>query len=169
MVVKMVQSSVTRMNWLIEDIMDFARGRLGGGVVLQRTDTDPLESVLRQVVTEVEASAPERSTKANFELTLPVHCDHRRIGQLVANLLVNAVTHGAPDQPILFDATTASDCLNISVANGGRPIPDDALERLFQPFTRGDPLRRDQGLGIFIAQQIAKAHGGKITMVSTSA
>ena len=57
----------------------------------------------------------------------------------------------------------------VVVCNKGRPIPDSARERLFQPFSRGDmrPSQQGLGLGLYIASEIAKAHGGKIDVAST--
>jgi len=93
----MVQGSVTRMAGLIDNVMDFARGRLGGGLTLDRDAAQPVEPMLRQVVAELQSNAPDRVIEARFALTAPVNCDRRRIGQLASNLLGNALTYGAAD------------------------------------------------------------------------
>ncbi len=92
----------------------------------------------------------------------PVDCDRVRIGQLLSNLLGNALTHGAKDEPVRVAAQTDADMLRIAVVNGGEPIDAATMQRLFQPFFRGD-IRATQvglGLGLHIASEIAKAHGG---------
>jgi len=90
-----------------------------------------------------------------------------RIGQLLSNLLGNALTHGAKDQPVRVEASTSQDELLIAVSNGGDPIDPDTLKRLFQPFFRGhDRVRQGLGLGLHIASEIARAHGG--TLVARS-
>jgi signal transduction histidine kinase len=167
-IVSMVQSSVTRMAGLIDNVMDFARGRLGGGVTLARAAAAPLEPLLRQVVAELQVGVPDQVIQTSFELTEPVNCDPRRVGQLFSNLLGNAVTHGASDKPIQVAAVTTGGWLELSVTNSGEPIPPAALKNIFQPFTRGT-LGSSQlglGLGLYIAHQIAVAHGGRLDVVS---
>jgi sigma-B regulation protein RsbU (phosphoserine phosphatase) len=167
--VTMVQRSVSRMAGLIDNVMDFARGRLGGGLSLERNAAEPIESVLRQVVAELQTGVPDKKIESRFTLTAPVSCDRRRIGQLVSNLVGNALTYGASDRPVLVAATTADGWFSLSVANAGDPIPAVVLESIFQPFARGAdrPSRQGLGLGLYIAHEIAKAHSGTLEVVST--
>ncbi|MBK1659988.1 GAF domain-containing sensor histidine kinase [Paracraurococcus ruber] len=169
--VGMIRSSVGRMAGLIDDVMDFARGRLGGGLSLNRKHDEPLETILRQVVAELQVSAPNRTIETEFDLPASVHCDGRRIAQLVSNLLGNALTHGAADRPVRVRAVVAGAELELSVANAGDPIPPAVLEGIFQPFARGThrPDLGGLGLGLYIAHQIAQAHGGRIDVTSTAA
>ena len=154
---------------LIDDLLDFARGRLGGGITLNRDASRPLEPVLEQVVDQLRTASAQRVIETNFEITEPVDCVRARLGQLVSNLLGNALTHGAPDQPVRVGAQTGGGELRIWVANAGEPIPASAMERLFEPFFRGDARdsRQGLGLGLHIASQIAQAHGGRIDVTST--
>lgn len=165
----MVVASVTRMAGLIDDIMDFARGRLGGGLKLDRDAEEPLEPVLHQVVAELRAAVPERSIDVAIEIAEPVDCDRRRIAQMVSNLLGNALTHGDATQSVKLEAATRDGWLHISVANTGTPIPPAMMERIFEPFTRGKhrPSLQGLGLGLYISHQIALAHGGTLVVVST--
>lgn len=167
-VLDMINTTVTRMSDLIDNILDFARGRLGGGITLSR-NTMPLEPILEQVVDELRTASPRRIIETSFEIVEPVNCDRMRIGQLVSNLIGNALTHGAPDQPVRVRAKTEGGELKLSVANGGEPIPAAAMEKLFEPFFRGDvrDSRQGLGLGLHIASQIAQAHGGRIDVTST--
>jgi phosphoserine phosphatase RsbU/P len=168
-VLDMINSTVTRMSDLIDDILDFARGRLGGGIALHR-DSQPLEPVLEQVVDELRTASPQRVIETSFEITRLLNCDRRRIGQLASNLIGNALTHGAPDQPVRVGARTQGDKFTLWVANAGEPIPDAAMQRLFEPFFRGEVRnsRNGLGLGLHIASQIAQAHGGRIEVTSTA-
>jgi sigma-B regulation protein RsbU (phosphoserine phosphatase) len=147
--------------------MDFARGRLGRGVGLRRGDAF-LEPVLRHVVEELEADQPSRTINCEFDLPHPVHCDAGRIGQLASNLLGNALTYGDPKQPIRLHASATTSQLQLWVANAGPPIPEAAMQRLFQPFFRGEvrPSQQGLGLGLHIASEIAKAHGGTLGVTS---
>jgi phosphoserine phosphatase RsbU/P len=168
-VLDMINSTVTRMSDLIDNILDFARGRLGGGIKLNRDANRPLEPVLDQVADELRTASPQRVIETSFEVTDPVDCDRTRIGQLASNLIGNALTHGAPDQPVRVAAKTEGGVFKLWVANAGEPIPEAAMQRLFEPFFRGDvrDSRQGLGLGLHIASQIAQAHGGRIDVTST--
>jgi phosphoserine phosphatase RsbU/P len=168
-VLDMINTTVTRMSDLIDNVLDFARGRLGGGITLNRDANRPLEPVLEQVVDELRTASSRRVIETTFEIMEPVNCDRTRIGQLVSNLIGNALTHGAPDQPVRVGAKTEGGEFKLWVANAGNPIPTAAMEKLFEPFFRGDvrDSRQGLGLGLHIASQIAKAHGGRIDVTST--
>jgi sigma-B regulation protein RsbU (phosphoserine phosphatase) len=168
-VLDMINTTVTRMSDLIDNVLDFARGRLGGGITLSRDANRPLEPVLEQVVDELRTASSQRVIETSFEITDPVNCDRTRIGQLVSNLIGNALTHGAPDQSVRVGAKTEGDAFKLWVANAGEPIPAAAMEKLFEPFFRGNvrDSRQGLGLGLHIASQIAQAHGGRIDVTST--
>ena len=166
-VIELMESSVDRMAGLIDDVMDFARGRLGSGISLNRK-TGPLEPVLRQVVSELEAAHPSREIACDFDLREPVSFDAGRIAQLVSNLLANALTHGDPRMPVRLGASVSGGLLEVWVANAGEPISPTAMERLFEPFFRGEVRASGHGLGLglHIASEIAKAHGGSLSASS---
>ena len=91
------------------------------------------------------------------------------LAHAVSNLIGNAFTHGAADQPIRVGAETDGGEFKLWVANAGEPIPAAAMERLFEPFFRGDvrDSRQGLGLGLHIASQIAQAHG-RLDVTSTA-
>jgi signal transduction histidine kinase len=165
--VGLIQKSVARMAGLIDDVMDFARGRLGSGVTLQQAN-DKLEPGLRQVVAELQASFPDRVIALEIAFDDPIVCDHARIAQLLSNLLGNALMYGAAEKPIQVRASADAATFALSVANAGEPIPPEALKRMFQPFARGAvrPSQQGLGLGLFIASEVARAHGGTLDVVS---
>ena len=166
----LMQTSVNRMSLLIDNIMDFARGRLGGGLGLSRTDKEPLQPMLEQVIAELQSSHSDRAIDAAFDIRDAVNCDVQRIGQLFSNLLGNAMTHGSPGRPIEVRAATYGSSFELSVANSGDPIAPATMEKLFQPFYRGHVRSSLQGLGLglFIASEIAKAHGGTLEVDSSA-
>jgi signal transduction histidine kinase len=168
-IVAVIRGGAARMSSLIDDVLDFARGRLGGGVAVNRTAAVSLEPVLRQVVAELQTSFPERMIDASIVLDKPIYCDRVRIGQLLSNLLANALTYGTAGTPVQVTATTAAACFALSVANAGDPISAAALEQIFQPFSRGavQPSQQGLGLGLFIAFEIARAHGGTLDVKSS--
>ncbi|SHG85006.1 PAS/PAC sensor signal transduction histidine kinase [Bradyrhizobium erythrophlei] len=169
-VLQMMQTTVMRMSGLIDNVLDFARGRLGGGITLSRDANRPLRPVLQHVVDELRTAMPDRVIESDLEIADPVNCDRSRIGQMVSNLLGNALTHGSPDQPVKMVASTDNGMFVLWIANAGEPIPDAAMVNLFQPFFRGTVRASLQGLGLglHIASEIAKAHEGVLTVTSTA-
>jgi sigma-B regulation protein RsbU (phosphoserine phosphatase) len=169
-VLQMMETTVLRMAGLIDNVLDFARGRLGGGISLSRNTNTSIEPVLQQVVDELRTAMPDRRIESDFRITQPINCDRIRLGQLVSNLLGNALTHGAPDKPVLVRALTDNGMFELSVSNAGEPISAEAMEHLFQPFFRGRVRAGLQGLGLglHIASEIAKAHEGTLTVKSDS-
>lgn len=169
-IVALMQESVGRMAGLIDNVLDFARGRLGGGLTLNRNADEPLGPALEQVVAELRAAWPDRRIEAEIAPLDPVSCDRRRIAQLLSNLLGNALTHGAADQPVSVRAATQAGEFELSVANPGDPIPPATIERLFQPFFRASarPDHQGLGLGLYIASEIARGHAGTLDVTSTS-
>jgi signal transduction histidine kinase len=168
-VLALMKASVLRINGLIHNLMDFARSRLGDGLELDVSASQPLQPMLEHVIDELRSVHPTREVQASFDLTEDVHVDHPRIGQLLSNLLGNALTHGAAGEPIRVGATTRDGWFELWVANAGKPIPADAIAGLFRPFFRGATRRSQQGLGLglYIASEIARVHGGTLEAAST--
>jgi signal transduction histidine kinase len=166
-IIGMMQASVTRMTGLIENVLDFARGRLGGGIALVRQSEEPVAPMLEQVLAEMRVAHPDRVIAAAIDLPEQLRCDARRLAQLFSNLLGNALTHGAEEAPIRTEARIVGGMLQLSVANAGTPIAEEKQARLFQPFFRGDTAEKGLGLGLYIAAEIARAHGGTIEVRST--
>ncbi|WP_092661696.1 PAS domain-containing sensor histidine kinase [Rhizobium sp. NFR12] len=167
-VVELVEGSVQRMSGLIDDILDLSKARLGGGLTVVRRAEPNLAHEIGQVVSEVEVGAG-RSIATRLDLPGPLYVDSARIMQLLSNLLGNAISHGAADQPIEVSAVIREGCLEVEVSNGGDPIPSETLPRLFQPFFRGNDSAGTQGLGLglHISSEIAEAHGGTLDVSSS--
>ena len=168
-IVTLIEQSIRRMAGLIDNVLDLARGRLGGGLTLDRNADEPLAPALEQVVAELRSGHPDRQIDVHFDLVEPIVCDRQRIAQLLSNLLANALTHGAQGSPITVRASKRDATLELSVANKGAPIPPAVAERLFEPFYRSSAGSDKQGLGLglYIASEIARAHGGTLSVNST--
>lgn len=168
-ILNLMKNSVSRMSALIDNVLDLARSRLGGGILLNRDEARSLQSTLEMVIAEIQAANPDRTISTRFQIARTVSVDHDRIAQLFSNLLGNAVTHGAPDKDIAVDCTVDGEGnLSLSVANAGDPIPQEMVPLLFQPFHRGQVRSNAHGLGLglYIASEIAQAHGGRIDVES---
>ena len=160
--------NVGRMGRLIGDVLDFTRSRLGNGIKILPNAGNSLGESLLQVVEEVTVSHPEYRIDAKVSVQGPPACDVDRMCQLLANLLGNAVTHGESSRPVRVSALTDATGLTISVANGGIPIAPEVIPRLFEPFVRnaGPGAKDGLGLGLFIANEIARAHDGTLDVAS---
>ena len=163
-----LHQSVGRMAGLIDNVLDLARGRLGGGFVVERRPEPDLGRALEQVVTEMRLAYPDRRIDADIRLDRPVDADGRRVAQLLSNLIANALSHGREGAPIAVRAAVVGRNLELSVANAGDAIPEGARAKLFQPFNRAiyRPKQQGLGLGLWIAAEIAKAHGGDLDVAS---
>jgi len=170
MAVEMMERSVSRMSDLIDDALDFTRGRLGGGITLDARTNAPLEPVLQQVIEEVRSMAADREIDVHFHLAEAVLYDRRRMAQLFTNLLSNAITHGTASQPVRVRVVSGDGMFELSVSNAAKPIPPAVLKRLFEPFSRGGSANYQQGLGLglYIASEIARSHGGTLGVISTA-
>jgi signal transduction histidine kinase len=163
-----IEKSATRMNLLVADTYDFARGKLGGGLAVIRTTDRPFEDVLNQVIDEQQIATPNANIVRDFELTDTVCFDSVRIAQLFSNVLGNAVKYGDNTKPITVNAVSKHNKLTLSITNAGSQIPENMLEHIFEPFSRGDahPGQHGLGLGLYIAAEIARAHNGNLAVTS---
>lgn len=163
-----MQATIDRMNVMVGSILDFARGRLAGDMPL-RLEPVAVGDVVAQIAAELTVAHPERAIDLDCRIVSPLRCDAQRIGQLTSNLLGNALTHGASDEPISVICEEVAGEFRLAVSNRGTEIPADVRERLFQPFEQGggDSKAGGLGLGLFIASSIAAAHGGRIDVASS--
>ncbi len=134
------------------------------GLPVERDPAADLRSKFKQVVIDIEIKAV---TPRAIHVALAIDridCDRARMGQLLSNLLSNAVTHGSPDLPVRVEARVLDAIFQLTVSNASAPIPAAVLRGLFQPFSRGKDCKGSGiGLGLYIASEIARAHGGHLT------
>ncbi|RYY56394.1 MAG: PAS domain-containing sensor histidine kinase [Chitinophagaceae bacterium] len=169
-IARIVLNGATRMNVLINDVLDLARGRLGTGMTVDLRPVSLL-TLFTQIVEEFRLAWPGTNIDLNVEHVGTIMCDGSRIGQLFSNLLVNAIKHGSDASPVFVRAERQDTMMELSIRNEGLPIPADLIDKLFEPFTRnpGSAASGGMGLGLYIASEIAQAHNGIIGVESTSA
>jgi signal transduction histidine kinase len=162
--------SATQAERLIDQLLDLTRSRLGGGIPIDPRRFD-MNDVCRQVVGETELTHPDRPMQVDVRGDLNGVWDRDRMYQLLANLLRNAVQHGEPKSAIVVRIEGGETQVVIDILNQGEPIPPATLPHIFDAFRKGRSEPRSQthglGLGLFIAQEIARSHGGLITATSS--
>jgi signal transduction histidine kinase len=164
-----IKSNARRMAGLVDDLLDFARGRLGGGIAVELTEIENLNAALLTVVQELQDGQPDCQIIADIGVSCPVRCDLGRLQQITSNLLTNALTHGMPMSPVKISAKADANDFVLEVWNAGEPIPAESLHKIFEPFWRHSVSanRNGLGLGLHICSEIVRAHQGRISVTST--
>jgi signal transduction histidine kinase len=156
------------MSRMIEDMLDMARARLAGGIPLKREPAN-LGALVDRVVGEIQAACPERNIELRQLGDLNGNWDGERLAQVASNLLGNALQHGDESGVVRVKVDgTRADGVLITVENSGT-IPPDLLPQLFDPFRsaqRQTGRTEGLGLGLYIVQQIVRAHGGNVDVQS---
>ena len=159
-----IKNTGQRMARMIADLLDFERSR-GGAMPVTRTDVC-LRDVVTQVVEEIEVGNPARVLELNVRADGRGSWDADRFAQVISNLVGNALQHSPADTPVSISLLDTADSVVIEVTNVPREaISEEDLKQMFEPFRRGQKST-GLGLGLYIVQQIAKAHGGTVVVRS---
>lgn len=163
-----ISRSADRASGLVSDLLDFTQARLGHGLSVA-LESVPLREVVAGAVEELSSVYAGRPLQHDCEGEGRCLADPNRLTQLIGNLVSNAMTYGAPGQPVTVRAVLDPESCSISVHNHGAPIPTELMARIFEPMERGEEAlgtRSSVGLGLFIVREIAKAHAGQVAVSS---
>ncbi|MBV8452495.1 MAG: sensor histidine kinase [Deltaproteobacteria bacterium] len=163
-----MQNSTRRLIGMVNDVLDFARGRLGSPMPITM-GTANLGLIAREVIDEVQAANPGYLIDFQTDGDLSGHWDIDRLKQALTNLLINAIQHGSGDH-VTLTAKSDNTFVVLEVHNRGPAIPAELLPTMFDPLVRGSSHNRDEnglGLGLFIVDQIISAHKGTIAVTSS--
>ena len=163
---RVIRSQVGRMRRLVDDLLDVSRIDRRGGVSIEPGDFDLAEEV-RGAVARLEREYPNRTIEVTIPGQIPVHADRDRIGQVLTNLLDNAVKYSPDGGPIRVVAERRGGEAEVRVSDAGVGIPPEHRDHVFERFYQadGDAGRRrfgGLGLGLYISRAIIDAHGGRI-------
>jgi signal transduction histidine kinase len=163
-----IARSAGRMARMIDQLLDVTRLRLGKGLAVQRCAGD-LAEVARHCVAELQEAHPGRTIAVEVAGAVGGSWDADRLGQVVSNLVGNALQHAPPGAPVrvLVDGRDAH-VVELRVHNPGPRIPPERVEALFDAFSAGD-RSQGLGLGLYITREIARAHGGDVRVESSDA
>ena len=154
---------------MVAELLDFTRSRPETGMPIERRLMD-LEPLARSVIEEMRVGHPSRSFRLNVQGPCIGCWDRDRLAQVCSNLIGNAVEHSSsPSSPIEVGVAKRAEHVELSVSNEGTPIPSSLRPELFEPFRRGPDAPKASGglgLGLYIVQQIVRAHGGTVSAES---
>jgi PAS domain S-box-containing protein len=170
--VRRIVTSAERMARMIGELLDFTRGRLGGGIPVSPRPTN-LRHLCRHVLEELEAGLPGRELRLDAVGDLQGAWDPDRLAQVVGNLGKNALDYSPEGTPVRVSLRDEGDTVVLEVNNAGPPIPRARLAAIFEPFRRGGAEGTPHpasglGLGLFIVEQIIRAHGGSVSVRSSA-
>ena len=168
-----INRSVSVMERMISDLLDYTRTRLGAGMPVKPAPLN-LTTLANELIAEFRAAHPDREINVHTDGDLNGRWDSDRVRQAISNLLGNALQHGSADFPVTLSLGGEASSVFISIHNGGDPIPPGELAKIFDPLIRGssaDSPKRNRpgsiGMGLYIAREVAKSHGGRIDVTST--
>ncbi|MDN3222107.1 PAS domain-containing sensor histidine kinase [Pseudomonas nunensis] len=163
-----ISQSADRAERMIADLLDFALARVGRGIAISPDWLD-LHRFISHSIDELRVAFPQATLLHQSIGSGNAYLDADRAQQIIGNLVANSVAYGDLQQPITVTSEWVDDHAVIAVHNHGTVIPDALLAVLFEPMTRGtetDSDVRSVGLGLFIVREIARAHGGDVSVVS---
>ena len=167
-----VRRSSRMMAIMVDDLIGYTRTHLGSGMPVAPRLTDVTE-VCHASIEDAHATYPNTSFTFNGSGSMNGYFDSVRLHQLVTNLLVNAAQYGEKHRPVTLTTFSTNEHVMVRVQNFGTPISGRDLDSVFRPLvqlTVEDELdtrpKTSLGLGLFVAKEIAAAHGGTITVAS---
>jgi signal transduction histidine kinase len=166
-----ILSSGDRMTRMIDQLLDFTRVRLGGGIPVAPVEID-LAALVRQVMDELDESNPECTLRLSCGGDTFGRWDPDRLSQVFSNLVANAVRHGEPEHGVEVTVDGRDETsVRVTVHNRGA-IPARRLPKLFEPLagaSRRPEKSQGLGLGLFITRELVRVHGGSIDVRSDEA
>jgi signal transduction histidine kinase len=167
-----VLRSGTRLQNLVRELLDVAHIRLGGFLPIEPKPVD-LANSCHEVIDEMRALHPQLALILNMSGDLSTSAQASRIQELLSNLVQNAIQHGSEGTPIIVSARGEQERILITVHNEGPAIPESARQRIFEPLATAGNSQESKisgslGLGLYIAREIATAHGGSIDVESSN-
>jgi signal transduction histidine kinase len=163
---RVIRSQVGRMRRLVDDLLDVSRIDRRGGVSIEPEPIDLAEEV-REAVARTEREHPDRRVTVEVGEALPIEADRDRIGQVLTNLLDNALKYSPDGGPLVVRASAYGKGVELTVSDTGVGIPPEQADHVFERFFQAETDSGGRhvgglGLGLYITRAIVEAHGGEI-------
>jgi len=170
-----IRRSTLLMNSMVADLLGYTRTQLGSGMPIVTALVDA-KTVCESALEDARAAHPQSSFELQATGDTTGVFDGVRLHQLFANLLFNAAQYGDQDKPVVLGIHGDACGISVQVTNQGQPIPAASLGAIFKPLVQlpeeagpDERPRTSLGLGLFVAREIAEAHGGAIGVQSDAA
>jgi signal transduction histidine kinase len=163
-----IDKAARRMNEMIQTALDFTRTRLHGELTISRRPMS-LHELCQATIDDALATALSATIRLTADGDVTGNWDQTRLGQVIANLVDNAIVHGDRATPIevaITEESIAGDPVQVSLVVSNRGPTIEAADRLFEPFVQGEHCGKGLGLGLYIARHVARAHGGTLDCIS---
>ena len=167
-----IRRSSRLMSSMVNDLLGYTRTQLGSGMPIAREETD-IKRICESAIEDASATHPANQFDLRVVGEVAGCFDNVRLHQLFANLLINGAQYGDKERPITVTARGEADAITVDVTNFGPAIPEASLQSIFRPLvqlanedTDDTRPKTSLGLGLFVAREIAIAHGGEIAVTS---
>ena len=164
-----MRRSIDALVVLVDDLFELVQ--LDPTALRAETDRAPLDQVVRSALDACGAQAAEKRVLVETRLNgTDEALISPRLARVLQNLLQNAIRHTPPEGTVRIDARRDANAIEVAVEDTGEGIPGPTLERVFEPFWRGDEARsqRGSGLGLALAKRIVEVLGGELSVQSRS-
>jgi signal transduction histidine kinase len=165
-----VHEEAERVRAMLDDLIYLSE--IESGALSLELDEVDIDALVRDTARRLSIQAGEAGVSFEFDLGgVAVRGDGRRLEQVLANLVENAVRFAPEDSAVTLSTTARGERVEMRVHNGGDPIPENDLPRVFDRFYQADPARsggRHSGLGLAIVHELVLAHDGDVTVESSA-
>ena len=166
---RLIGDEAQRIRLLVDDLLYLSE--IESGTIHLELEQVDLDGLVEGTIRRFRMQADEREVDVvSHGAAGWVQADGRRIEQVLANLVENAIRFAPPRSPVTITASEVAGGVLIDVHNGGTPIPPDDRDRVFDRFYQVDRARspgRHRGLGLAIVHELVQAHGGRVSVEST--